>query len=70
MDAALVSEMLVHDPNSLIRIGPGGDGARYFVRQHADQEGARLNMFGQEVILTVRNVLTRDFKSPEWGRYS
>jgi glycosyltransferase involved in cell wall biosynthesis len=69
MDAALISAMLVHDPDSLIRVGPGGDGARYWVRQHPDQEGAALNRFGAAIV-SVRNTFTETFQRPDWGRYA
>lgn len=68
MDAALISAMMVHDPASLIHV-PGQDGGRVWVRQHAMQEGARLNRYG-DAIVQVRNVFTAMFERPDWGRYA
>lgn len=68
MDAALISAMLVHDPNSLIHV-PGKFDSRVWVRQHAEQEGARLNRYG-DAIVQVRNVFTAMFERPDWGRYA
>lgn len=67
MDAALISAMLVHDPESLIHV-PGQFNSRVWVRQHAEQEGARLNKYG-DAIVQVRNVFTATFERPQWGRY-
>lgn len=68
MDAALVSILLVHHPDWLIRVA--GSESRFWSRQHAGQEGARLASFGQDAIIAVRHVLTRDFRAPTWGRFS
>lgn len=69
MDAALVSALLVHAPDMLIHV-PGQHESRVWVRQHEHQEGARLASYGQEAILAVRNVFTRDFRQPTWGRFA
>lgn len=68
MDSALISALLVHMPELLIRV-PGEGGARFWSRQHPQQETARMNryMAANDVI---RDVFTRNFTPPQWGRYS
>lgn len=68
MDAALISAMLAHNPGSLVHV-PGEDGARYWSRQHADQESARLNRYGAAMGI-VRDVFTQHYRPTSWGRYS
>lgn len=69
MDAALVSALLTHAPEMLVHVS-GGNDARFWARQHAGQEAARLNAYGAANAI-IRDVFTRQFKpNPNWGRLS
>jgi glycosyltransferase involved in cell wall biosynthesis len=66
MDAALVSAMLVHRSGLLHHVdGPEG---RYWVRRHAQQEGARLNAYAAAMV-PIRNTFTELWQPTTWGRY-
>lgn len=67
MDAALISALLVHRPEMLIRAS-GGEGGRFWSRQHPQQETARLNRYGAANAI-IRDVFTQHFTPPQWGRY-
>lgn len=66
MDAALVSAMLVHRPGALYHVR--APEARYWVRRHAQQEGARLNAYAAAMI-PIRQVFTETWRPTTWGRY-
>jgi glycosyltransferase involved in cell wall biosynthesis len=67
MDAALISAMLVHRREYLIHVtGPEG---RFWSRQHANQESARLGAYFGAMDI-IRGVFTEQWKPTNWGRYS
>lgn len=68
MDAALISAMLVHRRDLLVHV-PGGSDARFWSRQHPQQETARLNRYAAANAI-IRDVFTENFKPPTWGRFS
>lgn len=68
MDAALISALLVHRPDLLVHAS-GGDGGRFWSRQHPQQETARLNRYGAANAI-IRDVFTQNFTPPQWGRYA
>ncbi len=63
MDAALVSALLVHKPDSLIRV-PEGPWCN--VRVHADQVGAH----APPGLEAIRDWVTRTYEPTNWGRYT
>jgi hypothetical protein len=66
-DAAFISCMMVHsDMGQLI---PVDGGPWYAVRRHPNQDTAMRGPY-QGAILEVRNILTRDWKPTNWGRYA
>ena len=66
-DAALISVMMVHSEAGRF-IGVGEGMCLYNYRPHANTDTAKRAAW-QGIILETRNVLTRDWKPPEWGRY-
>lgn len=66
-DAALISVMMVH-PDAGRFVGVGEGMCLYNYRSHANTDTAKRAAW-QGIILETRNVLTRDWKQPEWGRY-
>lgn len=66
-DAALISVMMIH-PEAGRFTGVGEGMCLYNYRPHADTDTAKRAAW-QNIILETRNVLTRDWKQPEWGRY-
>lgn len=68
MDAALISALLVHRRDLLVHV-PGGSDARFWSRQHPQQETARLNRYAAANAI-IRDVFTEKFEAPEWGRYA
>jgi hypothetical protein len=67
MDAALISALLVHKRDLLIHVA-GGEGGRFWSRQHPQQETARLNRYAAANAI-IRDVFTEKFEPPQWGRY-
>lgn len=67
MDAALVSALMVHWPEALIHVG--GEEARFRARTHEHQESARLNAYAA-AMGPIRDTFTREFREPQWGRYT
>jgi len=67
-DAALISVMMVH-PEAGRFTGVGEGMCLYNYRPHTNTDTAKRGAW-QGVILETRNVLTRDWKQPEWGRYA
>ena len=65
MDAALISAMLVHWPESLIHVDEPG--AFVWSRQHPDQERERLRIY-DGMNGAVRNVVTNTYAPAAWGR--
>lgn len=65
-DSMFISQMLVHEPNSLIPVAGGAPLFNY--RRHADTDTAGRADY-QGPIFAVRDILTRDWKPTKWGRY-
>jgi len=68
MDAALISALLVHRTDLLVHVDGHKDG-RFWSRQHAQQETARMNRYAAANGI-IRDVFTQHFEAPRWGRYS
>ena len=67
-DSALISILMTHPDVGALR--PIANGAPlYNYRSHPDTDTAQRGPW-QSVILETRNILTRDWKPPRWGRYS
>lgn len=66
-DAALISIMLVHMPELLIPIADGAPLVNY--RRHEDTDTASRGAW-QGPIIESRNILTQQFRTPQWGRYA
>jgi glycosyltransferase involved in cell wall biosynthesis len=62
MDAALVSALLVHKSESLIRVP---DGPWCNIRVHSDQQGRQV----PPGLIEIRDWVTRTYKATNWGRY-
>lgn len=67
MDAALISALLVHNPDLLMHV-PGNFESRFWSRQHPDQETARMGAYGAANGI-IRDVFTTTFAPPRWGRF-
>lgn len=66
-DAALISTMMVHgDAGKIVGVGEGM--CLYNYRPHANSDSANRHGW-QGVILQTRDIVTRDWKPPKWGRY-
>lgn len=65
MDAALISAMLVHSPQSLIHVT--GKDAAFWSRQHDGQETGRMNAY-MAANMIIRDVFTRQYRPVTWGR--
>lgn len=63
-DAALISTMMIHMPDKIIRVG---ENPLVEYRPHADTDTAGRGAW-QGPILAVRDLLTTQWKKPEWGR--
>ncbi len=69
MDAALISALITHAPEMLVHVNGGSD-ARFWARQHPEQEAIRLRAYGGASGI-IRKVFTKQFKpNPNWGRFS
>ena len=66
-DAALISIMMVHQAAGEC-IGVGRGRSLYNYRPHANSDSAKRQPW-QGVILNTRDIVTRNWKPPEWGRY-
>lgn len=66
-DAALISILMVHFGRHLIPIADGQPLVNY--RRHANTDTATRPVSWQGPILATRDILTRTFKAPAWGRY-
>lgn len=67
MDSTLISAMLRHDPQSLIKVD-GRDRARFWSRQHDHQESKRLLIYGGAAG-PIRDAFTAYYRPTSWGRY-
>jgi len=65
-DCALVSIMMTYMNSRLIPIAGGAPLVDY--RRHAETDTATRGAAWQGPILESRNILTRDWKAPDWGR--
>lgn len=66
-DAALISTMMVHEDAGRI-VGVGEGMCLYNYRPHANSDSAGRQSW-QSVILATRDLVTRNWKPPTWGRY-
>ena len=62
-DAALLSIMMVHLPDRIIRVAQGK--VNYFIKQHSEQETKVTAQRFSTEMTSIRNILTRDFKPRE-----
>jgi len=66
-DCALVSILMVHSNKQLVAVADGSP--LYWYRVHENSDTAGRGPW-QGVILETRDILTRDWKAPKWGRYT
>ena len=67
MDAAYISQLMVHLPGALQHVqGPEG---RYIWRQHDNMATGDVTAQLSDALITVRNYVTETFRIPDWGRY-
>lgn len=66
-DAALISTMMVHEKAGRI-VGVGEGMTLYNYRPHPNSDSAGRQAW-QGVILATRDLVTKTWKPPEWGRY-
>lgn len=67
-DAALLSTMMVHEEAGRI-VGVGEGMCLYNYRPHENSDSA--NRYGwQDVILQTRDLVTKNWRAPTWGRFS
>lgn len=66
-DSMFISQMLVHEQESLIPVAGGAPLFNY--RRHDETDTAGRADY-QGAIFSVRDILTRDWKPTAWGRYS
>jgi glycosyltransferase involved in cell wall biosynthesis len=64
-DAALMSILLTHFPDRIVPVDPNA--FPYWYRVHEESDTSRLGPW-QGVILETRNVVTKTWEKPAWGR--